>query len=363
VLSCSPTRFIVTTLIERAALPLDTLRTGMYRLAFGIRPLAAMITLRDRRVALTATLHALVAFSLTVLTPTLLLAVGPVFLGVAHVIADLRFLVLRRGLGRGWLAVIALACATLILLRAASEFGLPFSIGSRLELGVVTLWMGAALMAGGLASRRIGRILVGAVAVIALGIWAQIDPFAVRVAFAHVHNLIALLLWLFLFRGRLRAVLLPLALICALAALLLSGESYFWTERFGSLDLMGLHVLEAADGLAPGLPLREAAGLTLSFTFLQSVHYSTWLLVLPQEDVRGQGTATWRMAVRSMTRELGRIGLWIALGTMVLVPIAACFDLHGARNLYLSLAMFHGYLELALGAYFFARGGLSPLEP
>lgn len=353
----------MTTTLERAALPLDTLRTGMYRLAFGIRPLAAMITLRDRRVALTATLHALVAFSLTILTPTLLLAVGPVFLGVAHVMADLRFLVLRRGLGRAWLAVIALACASIVLLRIAQELGLSFAVGSRIEHGVVTLWLGAALVAGGLASRRFGRVVLGAVVVAALGVWAQIDPFAVRVGFAHVHNLIALTLWLFLFRGRLRAVLLPLALICGMAALLLSGETYLWTERVGSVDLMGLHLLEAADGLAPGLPLREAAGLTSTFTFLQSVHYSTWLLVVPQEDVRGQGTATWRTAVKSMTREFGRFGLWIALGTMLLVPIAACLDLHGTRNLYLSLAMFHGYLELALGAYFFARGGLSPLRP
>ena len=350
-------------LLERAALPLDRLRSTLYRWALAFRPLAWFIPARDRRVALTATLHALIAFSIVVAAPTLLLALGPVLLGVMHVVADLRFLVLRRGLARGWLGVVLLTCGGLIALRAAQEAGLNALTGARVEHAVVTLWMGAALVAGALHSRRIARALLGVPVVVGLGVVAQLDPWGTRIAFIHLHNLVAVALWLFLFRGRVRAVLAPLALVAALTGLLLSGQTYFWTAKLGTLDLLGLHVLTAADWLAPGLPLPAAAGLTLSFTFLQSVHYSTWLLVVPQEDVRGQGTATWRMAMRSMTRELGRVGVWIMLATIVVVPLAAIFDLHRSRNLYLSLAMFHGYLELALGAYFFARGGLTPLKP
>ena len=350
-------------LLERAVGPLDWLRSTLYRWALAFRPLAWFIPRRDRRVALTATLHALIAFGIVVATPTLLLALGPVLLGAMHVAADLRFLVLRRGLSRGWLGVIALGCAALFIVRVAQEAGLGFVVGARIEHALVALWMGAALLAGALEAGRVTRALLGAPVVVAVGALGQLDPTGVRIAFAHVHNVIAVLLWMLLFRGRRGAVLLPLALITALTALLLSGQTYLWTARLGTLDLLGLHVLTAADWLAPGLPTERAVGLTLSFTFLQSVHYSTWLLVVPQEDVRGQGTATWRMGVRSMTREFGRVGVWIMLATVAAVPIAACFDLHGARNLYLSLAMFHGYLELALGAYYFARGGLTPLKP
>ncbi|MBI3205375.1 MAG: hypothetical protein HYZ29_27800 [Myxococcales bacterium] len=350
-------------LLERAALPLDSLRSTLYRWALAFPPLAWFIPERDRRVALTATLHALIAFSIVVAAPTLLLAVGPVLLGVMHVVADLRFLVLRRGLARAWLGAILVACAALIALRAAQEAGMDALMGARAEHALVVIWMGAALAVGAVHSGRPGRALLGAPVVVALAAVSQLDPWGTRIAFVHLHNLVAVVLWLFLFRGRVRAVLVPLALIAALTSLLLSGQTYFWTEKLGTVDLLGLHVLAAADWLAPGLPLPAAAGLTLSFTFLQSVHYSTWLLVVPQEDLRGQGTATWRMAMRSMTRELGRVGVWIMLATVAAVPIAACFDLHRSRNLYLSLAMFHGYLELALGAYFFARGGLTPLKP
>lgn len=350
----------MTALVERAVTPLDWARTALYRVALRIGPLAALITRRDRRVALTASLHALVAFVLTVTVPTLLLALGPIFLGVAHVAADLRFLVLRRGLGRLWLGVIAVACAGIVLLRSAQELGADPLAVARGEYALVTLWLGAALLAGAALSRRWVRALGGLLLVALLGAYAQAEPYAVRIAFTHLHNLVALALWLYLFRGRLRAALIPLACIVGFALLLLSGRTYHLTEQLGTLELLGLHVLAASDWLAPGLPFYEAAGLTLSFAFLQSVHYSTWLLVVPQEDVRGQGTVTWRMAARSMTQEFGRVGLALVLLSALAVLVAACFDVHKTRNLYLSLAMFHGYLELALGAYFFARGSMAP---
>jgi len=345
-------------LAERAVLPLDRARSALYRVALGIRPLARLITLRDRRVALTASLHALVAFALTLTVPTLLLVLGPIFLGVPHVVADLRYLVLRRGLPRAWLVAIALGCAGLVGLRVAQELGSDAVRIARLEYLVVGLWLGAAVIAAVQRSRRYLRAGLALTLIAGASAYAQREPYAVRIAFTHLHNLVALVLWLYLFRGRLRSALLPLGLILAFAAVLLSGRTYFVTERLGSLDLLGLHVLAASDWLAPGFSFYPAAGLTLSFAFLQSVHYSTWLLVVPQEDVRGQGTVTFAMAARSIQKEFTRLGLVLILLGLLAVLVGACFDVHRAKNLYLSLAMFHGYLELALGSYFFVRGGL-----
>jgi hypothetical protein len=42
------------------------------------------------------------------------------------------------------------------------------------------------------------------------------------------------------------------------------------------------------------------------------------------------------------------------------VVVGAVFDARTARSTYLSLAMFHGYLELALFAYFGCRGAFAP---
>jgi hypothetical protein len=350
----------VTGLVERAVLPLDLARSALYRVALRIRPLAAIVTVRDRRVALTASLHALVAFALTVTVPTLLLAIGPILLGVAHVAADLRYLVLRRALPRWWLALVLGFCGGVFALRLAQELGANAVTVARVEYGVVSSWLALALVAGGAVSGRWRRVLGGLPLVVALGLYALAEPYVVRIAFTHLHNLVALGLWMALFRGRWRAALLPLALIATATAVLLSGQTFAWTESLGTLQLLGLHVLAASDWLAPGLPVKAAVGLTLSFAFLQSVHYSTWLLVVPQEDVRGQGTVTFRMAARALGREFSSIGFAALLLTAVVVIVGAFFDLARARNLYLSLAMFHGYLELALGCYFFARGGFGP---
>jgi hypothetical protein len=87
------------------------------------------------------------------------------------------------------------------------------------------------------------------------------------------------------------------------------------------------------------------------------VHYLVWLVLIPQDDVAAQGTATFRMSARSLLRDLGRFGLAaIALGTL-LVAVGALFEARATRELYLSLAMFHVYLELALAGWFWVRGG------
>jgi hypothetical protein len=70
------------------------------------------------------------------------------------------------------------------------------------------------------------------------------------------------------------------------------------------------------------------------------------------------------MSARSLFSDLGVAGVAATAIAALAVIGGAYFEVHRARSLYLSLAMFHGYLELALLAFFFvARGGRSrPLD-
>lgn len=72
-----------------------------------------------------------------------------------------------------------------------------------------------------------------------------------------------------------------------------------------------------------------------------------WLGWIPKEVVRGEATLSFRMSVESLLRDLGPNLVKMILGLMVLVGAASVLHLHATRNLYLSLAVFHGYLELA----------------
>jgi hypothetical protein len=285
----------------------------------------------------------------------LLFVLGPVLLGVAHVAADVRYLVLRRRLPSWWKSAVWIGCAVLLGLRIAEELGFKGTLAMRIELLSAVAWSLAALAAGAVAAGSSRRALIALPLVGAAGLVCWLHPEIVRLVFVHLHNVLAIVLWLALFRSRPRAALVPLVVIAA-ATLWLLGAPLGPSEATGGIYTFKLHLFAASDWLAPGLPPRLAIGLTLAYIFLQSVHYSAWLLLIPQEDVRAQGTLTFKMSARSLLSDFGVAGL-AAIGLSALAVLGgALFDVHGTRALYLSLAMFHGYLEVALLAFFWARG-------
>src|SRR5262249_39265661 len=129
-----------------------------------------------------------------------------------------------------------------------------------------------------------------------------------------------------------------------------------FTAHYGAYRSFGLDFGELPRWLAPSLPPRLAAGVAASYVFLQSIHYAVWLGWIPQEDVRAEGTLTFRMSARSLASDFGPIGLALVTLAMLAVIVGALANARRARDLYVSLAMFHAYLELAMIGYFAMRG-------
>ncbi|MCA9599677.1 MAG: hypothetical protein KC776_40490 [Myxococcales bacterium] len=339
--------------LERATAPLDRVRRALMRVMLPMPFVGTALGKRDSRVALWAGAHALVAFTLASTVPMLLFILGPVLLGVAHVAADIRYLVIRRQLPGWWKNVVWLGCGTLLLVRIADEAGVHALMTEQL---LVCGWMALALLAGAWSGGGRGRAAAALPVLGALAWVTVVDPRMVRLVFVHVHNLVAVVLWLALFRSRLRSVLVPLTLMAAATAFFFTAQPFHWAQATGGLQAFGLHLLVAADWVAPGLSPKNAVGLTMAYVFLQSVHYSAWLLLIPQEDLRSEGTTTFRMSARSLLADFGTKGV-VAIALTAIAVIAFAFvNVHKTRSMYLSLAMFHGYLELTLLCYFWARG-------
>jgi hypothetical protein len=169
-----------------------------------------------------------------------------------------------------------------------------------------------------------------------------------RLVLAHAHNVIAIVVWLLLFRRSVRAAALPLVLAGLAVVVLLSGA----TLPLAHERAFGTSLAEAATWLAPGLPLRAGVAVVLSFAFLQSIHYAVWLGWIPQEDVRAEGTLSFKMSIHSLLRDFGPKGVAVVVALAALVLAGAFVSMARTRELYLSLATFHGYLELAMLAYF-----------
>ena len=173
---------------------------------------------------------------------------------------------------------------------------LPFA-PLRFEHALASAWLvvgvgAGAVLGGWRRSAWLALLLVAAVSAAALA-----APGAFRLAFVQAHNLVAIAIWIFLFRRRVRHAWLPVIMILVGAALLGSGVLLGVTLRHGVLSLFGLHLFAAADWIAPGFPDAKAVAFTTAFAFLQSVHYAIWLVAIPQDDDgRAKGRPSVRMA-------------------------------------------------------------------
>jgi hypothetical protein len=124
------------------------------------------------------------------------------------------------------------------------------------------------------------------------------------------------------------------------------------------VQAFGLHSLAAATNLAPFVSETVLAlGVVSSFAFLQSMHYAVWLHAVPQEETRGEASLSFRMTLRALRGDLGKLGTALALGLAVLLPLSALVgSATTAKDFYLSISGFHAYLELAAAAVFFVIG-------
>jgi len=346
----------VEALAERALRPLDELReAGLRALAAG-GPLArAVLRRRSTRVPVLLSMHALAALSLAILAPSFLIAVAPLALAVPHLAADVRHLVLRRVWPRWWLAGSLLFALALLGSRVLAATGRPM-LSPAVEQGLGAAWIVFGAAGGARAGHR-GRAVVALGGAMALAVLAAGWPRAFRIALVHGHNLVAVAIWLWLFRRGNRLVWLPVGIVLGGAALLGSGALIPFTVRHGALAFGGLHLFAAADWLAPGLPDGPAIALAMSFAFLQSAHYAIWLVGVPAGDRPGEGARSLRAAARGFVADLrpaGAIAVVVLAGTVAVLGLLHPADV---RRLVLSLGMFHAWLELAVLAFIFAAGG------
>lgn len=306
------------------AAPLDHARARALR---ALGPVGAPL-LRDRelRVAVYAAIAVAAAFAMVAAAPLEVLAIGPVVLGVPHLVADLRYLVAKRDLHRRlafWMLVVVPSCACWFWPSASLAF---------LALG------GGALAARASARVRI-PIAIGAVVCAALAS----GPLA-TVVFAHVHNVIALVALFALSKRGARGPAIAAVLAVVGSALFLSGALDDLAFRSFARGMTSPDT--AVQTLAPDLPVVLATRVVVVFAFMQSIHYGVWVRLVPEVDREKPGLRPFAASVRALRADLG-------LPVLVLVAIASALflfwslrSIEAARLGYLRLALFHGPLEL-----------------
>jgi hypothetical protein len=342
--------------LESVVSPLDVLRATTLRIVTRSSLLTRVLARRRSRVTTLATVQVLVVLALSVFFPVGMFFVGPMVLGIAHIAADARYLVLRQRLPKAFVVLSVVSAVAIVALRVLQSLDVVHAGVDLLEASVGALWMIAALLFAARDPRARRRaLLVGLVlgGLFALGLR---HASAANVVMMHAHNVIGIATWVLLYRKRKAWELLPIAVLAIGVLFVLSGAALPWTYRTGGELAFGTHITAIGRWLAPGMTPHVAASVVISFVLLQAIHYAVWTTWIPQEDLRGEGTLTFRMTVRGLVADFGVAGC--ALVVLVIAGLAglAVFRIREALGWYVTLSRFHGLLELAVLAFLFVRG-------
>ena len=224
-----------TTTVERMLAPLDGARRSLLQRLVRWDVARPIVISRDRRICAQALVGVTASFALTLGAPGLLFMLGPALFGVAHVASDVRYLVLRRSLPRWWVRTLTAGCVGLFALRgveATFPGRLPFAATEvAAGWGLTVCGIAAAIMLSPAARRRgLGALAV----VLPLALAAVARPALARVVFAHAHNVIAIGLWLLLFRRTLRFAAPVVAVLVIATVACASGCVLPWVNLNGS---------------------------------------------------------------------------------------------------------------------------------
>jgi hypothetical protein len=342
--------------------PLDRVRARLFR-AWAAHPRSRRwLVRRDQRVAAKMIAGTVIALLLAVVVPVWTFALSPIALGIPHVAGDLRHLVLRRRLSRAVRVSVLVFCALLVGLAVVRVAGVKWHGHLTCELAIASTWVLVSTLLGardGVDGRRLRWLLP--VVLVASGA-ALAAPALARLVLAQLHNVVGIALWMLFFRKNHRPMRAPFVLLGVATLLLASGAMLPIAAWTGGTHLGSLSLTHAAALIAPGAAPSLAAGALSLFVFLQALHYQVWLNLLPEEEIRGEASHTYRMSARSLVEDLGGVTVLVIVAAMVVVAIFALGNLERTRNTYLELALFHGYLELALLAYFLARADRNLIE-
>lgn len=300
--------------------PLDDARAHLLR---ALRPVHPLLLHRDRRVPVLAVLGVGTSFTLTALAPTALLALGPLALGLAHLLADVRYLVVRdRGAWGPWAPLLVGAPLVAVAWTVTAWVGLLAAVGA-VVCARAPWWRRAALL----------------LALLPLVAVAHAHPVPALLLAAHGHNLVALIVWL-CWRPSGARLLATVVALTAYAAVWLGA-----LDGVGGASVGLLGELEST--LGRGLDPVWARRAVLSFAFAQSLHYAVWLRWIPDDDRHRRTSPPLRAAWRALVVDVGATLPLLTLAGTVALLAWATIDLSAARTTYLHLAGFHGWLELA----------------
>jgi hypothetical protein len=269
------------------------------------------------------------ALVLSIAAPLWAFLLGPIVLGVPHLVADVRYLVVKPGLHRRP-ALVWTVGVPLVLAAATGSISWGLAAG-----------FGAIIFSGAQRFTRALALIGWAMVVMA----AHCFPYASTLVLVHAHNFVAVGLFCAAFaRARRNGLMLAIGFVVLAAAVLAGAFDPFLGSSMPALRALARTMAPVSD---PSLGAR----LVAVFVFAQGVHYMIWLRLVPDEARERPGLRTFASTFGALRHELGAPILFGATGFAIILTARAFGSLEGARILYLRGASFHGFLEIAFALH------------
>lgn len=344
---------------------LDELRVRFLRATLAAPALRSVFTSRPKRLLVSFISSGILYLIAALYVPLWVLLLGPLVLGIPHLLASIRFT--HKSLGGASEKKLAPHVMGLLLVavagyRLAENHGLVQPIlWERLpnwaELAAMTALM---VLIPLLYRKRPG--LPALIAFAPLVALSYAFPFETLGALVLLHNLVAFAFWLRASSSRAERAI---AIFCAAmfvgvsGAILLGAFDFTRSWLFASESILNDQINVFTTGQLV-LPYTEDPLLLFravaAYAFGQSIHYFVWLKAIPEQSHVNPVPASFKRSYIMIRQDLGRALLLAGFALTIVIAGAWLFlNVGEMRVLYFALASFHGYLEIAALGFFDSR--------
>jgi hypothetical protein len=324
---------------------LDRLRSHLLRRTMIYHSLRSLYVLRSRRLGAQYLVSFTLSLALAMKFPLWLLVWGPIFYGLPHLVSSFRYCAVLSGIGRTPAKLFS-GLVGISLIIAAFRIGTTCVIGGSNfpELAGLCLVVLGLSFTGKFHWLRAGRALLF---VCPLFYFAFASPLAMLGLLMLGHNFVGFFYWI-------RQSRTPDDRFVATVAFVLFCGAHLWFFK-GPLPTIGwsfagLNVWQLGNQIFPsaGVVPNLWARAVVAYAFGQSVHYFIWLRAIPEQDLVTGTPTSFSQSLYWLQKDLGRRGAWYTIALILALSLGWClFRYPTARFLYLAIASFHGYSELA----------------
>jgi hypothetical protein len=295
--------------------------------------------------------HRITAIGLASLCIALVLSVGftaslflwaPLVLGTSHIVADLRYLLLDPyrpaplRIRDASVAILLISCIVWQEPLLGWLAVLVTQVLSPLREHSLQRWI----------LRASGISIVGIIC-----FCSYLFPVVSSYILLHAHNAIAIIFFAAVFHRRgvepssfAARWSIPLAIGVA-GSMIMAGAFDIALKNIPAASVAQYVLPEAAIDTLPPIACARIVAL---FVFMQSMHYTIWLRLIPELTRPRAGMRSFDSSLRALRHDLGAVVVVATVAITVTFLLIGAVNTGIARDWYLRLAGFHAYLEIAV---------------